>query len=135
MSKTILFMQRHAQATCDAARWDESKHKRDNGGRFSTTGGGGKTSKEKKKGGGAARHTSATTAKVRKQAYSVLEGAGISTFKNKGNSNHHSGFMPSRGKCWINVVESHETGKAVKALKKAGFKGVESNGNSIFFNP
>lgn len=47
MSKTILFMRRHAEATCDGAKWEESKHKRDDGGRFSSTGGGGKASKVK----------------------------------------------------------------------------------------
>lgn len=47
MSKTILFMQRRARATCDGANWEESKHKRDNDGKFSSTGGGG----EKKDGG------------------------------------------------------------------------------------
>lgn len=41
MSKTVLFMRRHAQATCDGAKWDESKHKRDKGGKFSSTGAGG----------------------------------------------------------------------------------------------
>ena len=51
MSKTILYMQRRRSATCDGAEWDESKHKRDNGGRFSSTGGGGGKKKEKSSGG------------------------------------------------------------------------------------
>lgn len=52
MSKTTLFMQRRLRATCDGVKWDESKHKRDNGGKFSSTGGGG-GKKEGKGSGGA----------------------------------------------------------------------------------
>ena len=50
MSKTILFMRRHSEATCDGAKWEESKHKRDKGGRFSSTGGGGGKSSQTKGG-------------------------------------------------------------------------------------
>lgn len=58
MSKTILFMQRRARATCDGAKWDESKHKRDQGGKFSSTGSGGG-----KKEGGAKKAESKAPAK------------------------------------------------------------------------